>query len=294
MIRLKSYLVFICLACCPVLLFACLDERRPPTPPLKGNAQTPSENIDEMLELSGLRKQIEQIPAGVKSGLAQQQQRAQRKLSPEEYERVLKILMDSYNASDLIQSMEDYFKEHYDHDLVSAELKILRSPLSMKLAELGTQVSTPEAQQEIQKYGQQLQSKPPPPERKALVRKLDRITGTTDFTVEVLVAISMAYIRVSNDNNPTEKRLNQDQLKQIADRMRRELRIPVENLTTVTFLYMFRDTPDAELKDYIKLYESDTADWFNQLANAALINAITAAAEKAGNQMAKMAPKPST
>jgi hypothetical protein len=128
----------------------------------------------------------------------------------------------------------------------------------------------------------------------ALVKKLDRITGTTDFTVEVLVAISMAYIRASNDSNPTEKRLNQDQLKQIADRMRKDLRGPAENYTIVTLLYMFRDTPDTEVKEYIKLYESDTADWFNQLSNAALINAISAAAEKAGNQMAKMAPKPST
>lgn len=262
--------------------------------PTPVSVQTPDEQIDEMLELSGLTKQVEQMPAAIKSGFIQQQQRGQSKLTPENYDRLLKIVTDSYNASDLKQSMVDYFTAHYDHDHVSAELTILHSPLSKKMTELETRASTPEALQEIQKYVQQLKSEPPAPERMALIGTLDRVAGTTDLNVEILVSASMAYIRVFNAISPREKRLNQDQLEEVAGRIRKELWNPIEQATTVTILYMYRSIPDTELKEYIKLYESETAGWFKQLTKAALVNALTTAAEKAGNQMAKMSPKAST
>ena len=119
--------------------------------PTHVHAQTPAENIDKMLELSGLKKQVEQIPAQIKSGFVQRQQRAEKKLSPEDYDRLLKIITDTYNASDLNQSIVDYFKKYYDRDRVSAELKILNLPLSRKMTELEEQASTPERVPEVQK-----------------------------------------------------------------------------------------------------------------------------------------------
>jgi len=259
--------------------------------PTPVHAQTPDENIKKVLELSGLNKQIELLPAQIKSGFDQEQQGAQRKLTPEEYDRLLKIMMDAYNASDLKQSMVDYFKEHYDHDQISAELKILNSPLSKKMTELEIQASTPEATQEIQKYVEQLKSKPPPPERGALARKLDQLSGSTDTSVEVLVAMFLANIRVYNAISPPEQRIDDDQLKQMADRMRKELRKPIEDFTTASILYMYRTVPDTELKEYITLYEGGTAEWFKPLVKGALINAVSIAAEKAASKAAQKFPK---
>src|SRR3954467_3238308 len=84
-------------------------------------AQKPVDNIDQILELSGLKKQVERIPAQMRSGFIEQQQRAKKKLSPEDYDRLLKIIMESYNASDLKQSIADYLKDRYHHGHVLAE-----------------------------------------------------------------------------------------------------------------------------------------------------------------------------
>ena len=104
----------------------------------------------------------------------------------------------------------------------------------------------------------------------------------------------MANIRVSNSISSPEKRLDQNQLKQMAERMRKELWSSVENFTTATFLYTYRAVPDTEIREYIKLYENDTTDWFKPIVKGALINALTIATEKAGNQAAKTLPKAST
>jgi Trp operon repressor len=255
---------------------------------------TPAEQIDEMLKLSGLTTQIERLPEAMQSGFIQRQQSGQSRLSQENFENLLKIVAETYNASDLKQSIMDTFAAHYDRDQVLAELAILRSPLNKKMTDLETEASTPEALQEIKQYAQQLRSQPAPPERSALVRTLDRVEGATDIGVELLVSVSMAYIRIQNAANPPDKRLRQDQLEEVTGRIRRELWNSVEQSTVVTFLYMFRHIPDSELKAYIELYESETAEWFKQVTKAALITALTAAAEKAGKQMARMSPKAST
>jgi hypothetical protein len=257
-------------------------------------AQTQAENIDKMLELSGLKKQVEQMPEQIRSGFVQRQQRAEKKLSPEDYDRLLKIITDSYNASDLKQSVADYFKKHYDHDRVSAELKILNLPLSRKMAELEDKASTPEALQEIQKYAEKLKSEPAAPERLELVRRLDKAASATDLQVDLLVTMIMSNVRMSSSVGSTEKRLDQNQLKLMADRIRKELWSSMENFTTTSFLYVYRGVPDAEMKEYIKLHENDTTDWFKPIVKGALINALTVAGEKADKQAAKMLPKSST
>jgi len=262
--------------------------------PTHVHAQTQVDNINNMLELSGLKKQVDQMPAQIKSGFVQRQQRAEKKLSPADYDRLLKIITDGYNASDLNQSIVDYFKRHYDHDRALAELRILNLPLSKKMTELDEQATTPEALKEIQKYTEQLKSEPATPERMALVRKLDTVASATDLRVDLLVATIMVNITISNSMNSPEKRMDQNQLKQMADRMRKELWGSVENFTTAAFLYRYRAVPDTEIKEYIKLYENDATDWFKKIVKGSLINALTTATEKAGNQAGRIFPKAST
>jgi hypothetical protein len=262
--------------------------------PVLVSAQSPAENLDEILKLSGLKTQVGQIPVEIKTDFVRQQQAAEFKLTPKNSDRILKILMESYNASDLEQSVVDHLKEHYDPARASAELEMLRSPLSRKMTKLETAASAPEAQKEIQAYANKLRSQPPEPERVALVKRLDRVTGTTDLSLELLVAISMVNVGISNDFNPPEKRLKPDQLEQMAGRMRKEMAGPVENSTFMSFLYMYRDVPDRALKEYVDLYDNETTAWFKRLVKGALVSALTAAAGRAGHQIAKMFPKAST
>jgi len=262
--------------------------------PVPVPAQDPSGSIDEMLKLSGLKAQVGQIPVEIKSDFVRQQQSAEFKLTPKNSDRILKILMEAYNASDLERSVVDDFKEHYDSAHAAAELEILRAPLSRKMTKLEMAASAPEGRRQMENYAKALRSDPPGPERIALVKRLDRVTGTTDLGVDLLAAISMVNIRISNDFNPPEKRLNQDQLEQAADRMRKEMSGPVENSTLVSFLYMYRDVPDSELKEYVDLYDNETTEWFTHLVKGALVRALTAAAGRAGNQIAKLSPKAST
>jgi len=262
--------------------------------PAHNGAKTPAEEIDEMLALSGLDTQIALIPAAIQSKFTQHQQQTRNTLSPEHRDRLLHILTEAYNPSDFRQSVVDYFAAHYERDHVRAELQILHSPLSQKLVKLDEQASTPEALQEIKSIARTLESSPPSPERMALIRTFDRVSGSTDLGVELFVSTTMTVVKSFNAASPPGKRLTQDQLDELSEQLRREVQHPVERLTTATLLYMFRAVPDAEIEHSITLYENDTSEWFNQVVKAALISAMVTATEKAGREIAVMSSEQTT
>lgn len=255
-------------------------------------AQTPADNIAAILELSGLNKQIDQIPALIAAGLAEQHQGGSDKMSPEEYDRLSRIMADAYKAAGLRQSIGDYFQAHYDQDRATAVITVLRSPLNKKMTGLETAASTPEAYQAIQKYAEDLKSDPPTPGRMELVRSLDRVTGSTETNVAIQVSTTMAVVIAMNAAAPPDKRLDRDQLQQLRSRMSAQLRSPTERLTLASFLYTYRSVSDPELAAYITLSRSDEGQWLTHLTQLALINTMSEAAEKMGKEMAKSARLP--
>jgi len=256
-----------------------------------GAAENPSKNIDEILEVSGLRTQIQQVPVDIKSGFLQRQERSPKKFSPKQTKKILEILTESYDASALEASVVGYIEKRYDADLISTEIRMLSSPLNQQMTRLESEASTPEGRKKIQEYAATLKDRPPPPERTALLARLDRATGTTEIGVELLVAVSMAYIEASDSLKSGGKRLDSQQLNQMADQMRKVLWTPVEDSTMASFLYIYRDVPDEELKAYTAVFESETSEWFRELVKGALTEALSTAAQRAGSRMAGISPE---
>jgi hypothetical protein len=279
-------------AACLLYLLGCTSLRF--TAPAHGGAGTPAEEIDEMLTLSGLTTQIDLIPSTIQSKFAQHQQRLPNTLRPENSNRLLTILTEAYNPSDFKQSVVDYFTAHYDRDRVQAELDILRSPLNQKLVKLDEQASTSDALQEIKAIARKLESEPPAPERMALIRTFDRVSGSTDLGVELFVSTSMTVINTFNSASPRGKRLTQAQLDDLSTQLRKEVWSPIERLTTATLIYMFRSMPDVEIEQCINLYENDTTAWFNQIVKTALISAMVNATEKAGREISTLSSEQTT
>ncbi|HXZ26131.1 MAG TPA: hypothetical protein VEI24_07925 [Nitrospiria bacterium] len=279
-------------AACLLTLLGCTSLHL--TAPARGGAGTPAEEIDDLLTLSGLSKQIELIPSTIQSKFAQHQQNLPHTLRPQNSHRLLTILTEAYNPSDFRQSIVDYFAAHYNRDRVQAELRILRSPLNQKLMRLDEQASTPDALEEIKAIARKLESEPPAPERMALIRTFDRVSGSTDLGVDLYVSTSMTVISTFNAASPKGNRLTQAQLDDLSDQLRKEVRDPIDRLTTATLLYMFRATPDAEIRQCIVLYENDTAEWFNQIVKDALIGAMVTATEKASREISTLSSEQTT
>lgn len=237
--------------------------------------------IAEVLELSGAKKQVEQIPDIVNAQLTQRQM----EVKPEVYEKVSRIMAESYKANTLYQDVVNYFKNNFDQNRLLVILEWLQSPLSQKMSRLEIQASTAEAMQEMRNFAAQLQYTPPRQERLALVQRFDEVVGATEMSIEMSLASFRGLAKAIDPTLPPEKRLQEGQLEQLCNQMKAQLQMPLKNSTLVSFLYTYRSVSDEELNTYIDFWESDTGKWFNRVSSEAVMEAMTKAAEGAGNQM---------
>lgn len=242
--------------------------------------------VKEVLEISGAKKQIQQIPEMVKSHMAQRQ----GETDPKVYETIRKIMIESYQADALYQAVAESLQKKFDAQSLSAVLQWHRSPLSRKITQLEVQSSSPKALQEMQQFAAQLQNKPPAQGRLALVQKLDQLTGSSELSIEMALTSFRAMAKAFDPVLPQEKRLKPGQLEEIGNTMRRQLEVPLKNQTLIVFLFTYRSLPDSELKQYVDFVESDPGRWFHKVMNESFLYAMTAAAERASKEIIKNIP----
>lgn len=263
-------------------------EERKPAPPAVDDAAK-SDLIEQVMELSGVKKQIYLISANVNDQLLQQQQQQEGNANTEENIAFRNVMTESFQGQMLYQTVVEYLKRNFDEERITSVLEWLRSPLSQKISRLEEEASTPQAAQEITNFSEQLKSNPPSEQKLALLKQLDSVSGFTEFNVEVWLAFSRAMFRAAEMNVPSEERepSQKQTFEKMLDEQKLKLKDSIREQVLVSNIYIYRSVSDEELKEYIGFYESEVGRWFNKTANEALLEAITKAGDTAGHKLAE-------
>lgn len=271
-------------------------EPKAPVPEPAPGPIEPKALIDEVLDLSGAKKQILQIPAVVQSRLSERHGQMRDRMRPADYTRLNQIVAESYHAETLYKAVTDTFKSRFDEKRLLAVRQAWRSPLFNRIAALEAQASTPEAARRLQEFAVQLRRAPPHADRLALIRRVDAATRSTDTNIEILLATIRGIVLGMDPMLPASQRLKAGQLDQILSDMRAEIQAPLKNQVQVTLLHAYQSLPDEELRTYLAYLESDAGRWFDRVAKEGILSGMTAAADRVGRQMGKTLaadPRPS-
>lgn len=246
--------------------------------------------IKEALELAGVKNQIQQIPVLIQDQIAKRQ----GETDPKAQATISKIMTEAYQAQEIYQVIENSFKYHFDQKRLSAALEWLRSPLGKKVSGLELKVNDPGRIQELQKFSARLKEKPATKERMALVQRLDDAAGATQFSLHMNLAGFRSLAKAVDATLPPAKRLQEGQLEKLADEMKAKLQGPLRENTLTSFLFTYRSLSDNELKQYVGFAETDHGRWFHRVLTEGFLQAMTAAGEKAFQQIAKAKAEPDT
>ena len=259
---------------------------RPAGPPVARPVQapaTPGTAVDEVLELSGLKVQLAQLPQHV---LAQAPQ-LPAEWSPQERSAVLRALAQAFRIDTIYPIIKGVFAAEFDAERIAALLRWLRAPGPRRMVELEMYASSPAAAAELQAFAAGLDRSPPSGARLALVRRLDDATATTEIGFETLVAIAQEVARATGT-----ERMSVGELENMM-RSRADVHAVIADITLVTLLFTYRAVPDGELAAYVATWESDVGRWFSGVWRRAYLQAIQVAARRFADQMPRtLSPRP--
>lgn len=247
-----------------LLIAACLA--------LPAHAAAPNKETlaNELIKLSGLEQQIHEIPRQVLAGF----DRDGKKLSPQRYAALRRVLSQAYNAQTLEQHVYKRVHGELTSELATKTLGWLRTDLARKITKLEERASTPQVIQQMQGFAKKLESSPPSQQRLSLARRIDLATDATELMLDITESSTFGLAKALDATLPPDQRQGEARLRVQMERQRPILREAYQQLSMVNALFTYQSLSDAELERYVDFLESEVGTQYTTLANTALKDAL--------------------
>ena len=228
----------------------------------------------QLMELSGMEKQVGQMAGLATAGLAMYQ----GKLPAEIYDILNRALIEAYDPS----KMRQIVFTHIDQNLASKDMRValnwLRSDLGRKITALEEASSAPNALEKMSDYAKNLHSNPPPKSRLNLIRRLDSATHSSEIGSKLIETSMLGLMGGLEAMQPKERQMGKEQLEQSVAAQRPALQKSFQEQATSSFLYTYQSLSNAELKRYVSFLET-SGKTYQTVASAALQKALMSASD---------------
>lgn len=259
----------------------------PPPPPPVAAAKPPAAKVeispdklvDELITVSGLRKQIDRIPDQVIQGARQSSAKSKDQAVIAEVE---KIMTEALKPERFQKRVRDALTKDFDRKRVEGLIKTLNTPLMKKMAELEGKDVKPE---ELAAFAKGLAKTPIAKERLQLLQDYDATSKSSEFATELVMGTTRAMVAGAVGGDAAKLA----QFDREFGKQKGKLGDAVRDATLLTLAYMYRDVPDTELAEYTKFYTTDDAKWFVGQAMNALLEEFRAGAQQSGERIVEMA-----
>jgi Uncharacterized protein conserved in bacteria (DUF2059) len=243
-----------------------------------------SRALDDLLQSSGLRVQLDSLTAGVRAQFL----RAHRNQSSQDRLVIDRIVTERFSADILYSRIKAEFQRDLESGRLQTALAWYESPLGKRI--IGQELAALVAPGSADAVAD-LEQHRPSARRIDLIERLDTGGGASETTVDVTVAIVRSLTVAFQPGLPAVAGLNRDQLdRQITTARNRTLE-NMRRICMVSMLLAYRGLSDDELEQYVQFVESDAGRWYMTVMNGALLTAVDAAAAATASELATAMPQ---
>lgn len=248
-----------------------------PAPP----AEAEKAALDNLLERSGLRVQLESLSAGVRVQFLRG-----GRLTAEDRLTIDRIVSARFAAETLYARIRLEFERSLDGAKLAKALEWYDSPLGRRITglELAALVSSGVPDANLDAEGTSLR-------RVALLERLDAGGAASETTVDITMAILRSPTRAFQPVLPALARLSSSQLESELTRARNRALEQIRRACMRTMLFAYRELSDGELDRYVQFVESEAGHWHMSVMNSTLLTAIDAAAEATAAELVAAVPQ---
>ena len=207
--------------------------------------------IDEILDLSGVKKALKSVPGQIEEEMANPDGEY-GKLPDAQREQLRAIMLEAFSPERLVGGMKQTLVENYRQPLYEAVRAQLNSPQGRRLTELEAQLTVADIQERLLAYGEELAKAPAKPERMKLIAALDKTALTSETILDLSVATFAAVALAAREEAAL---LDEKALQKSLAGIRARLRPAIASQTALMLLYVHRDVSDRDLQGFIRFYQ---------------------------------------
>lgn len=226
--------------------------------------------VDEVLALSGVRRQIEQLGRD----MAAQRDQNFKNVPPETKSRLDAIFDAAHDPATMFADVRSGFLREFDARRGALVNGFLRSPLARTLMQLEDEAQATEAHGEFRAFASRLSSAPRDPARVALLQRLDAAAGQTEMFVTITLSSLRTSVTLANVALPPNQRRTSEHIEKELELLRGRLEPSAKEAVLAKNLFAYRTVADDDLRRYVEFHDSEMGRWFLDLLNRGLRDAL--------------------
>ncbi len=229
--------------------------------------------VDELLELSQIRQNIESYPVML-MGSIEQASNAGSRIEGLDLKELHSVVFKGFERANLLGVIRKDLEENLTPAKLDRLKEFFKEPLSKKVLDLEKELMTPDAFPALESFSKQIQEKPLSASRTALLERLDKDAGITEQGVRDALLVMGMTLRILDRLVPTERRKGEKVLQEAeaAARPQVEKSLKVQVATQIAFL--FRSLDEKELETYTVSQEQDFVQEFRQVIRKAMAKGL--------------------
>jgi len=176
--------------------------------------------------------------------------KARELLPPEEYEKLEKIIQESFSSAKFIETVKKHLAEKLTSEDL-ADLKILTDdPFLKRVWDMQTSASSPEGLKEMAEFAKEYT---PNPERDKLIQDYETQTQATNKMLDLNSSLLKGiFVGASPVKIPPEE------LQEITSKITEKIKPSIESEVKLRFRYTYQDLSPEELKKLIQMDNNPT------------------------------------
>ena len=222
-------------------------------------AELPHETASKLLQLSGIARQVEEFPRFIKAGMQQAQQ---QNTDPhdETFADMLAIVDDAMDPARMLTSIGNDLMPALDEQQTAQLLAWYSSNTGSRIASAEEHASTPEGYNEMLRQSESLLKNEA---RVEFAKRLDRLLGATDFTLQLHAHSQLAIVSTLSSSLEKNAHEQLERYQPYVEKLVEQLRADTEAFVVLSFVYSYKDISNEDLDRYMDFLATPAAETFN-------------------------------
>lgn len=233
-------------------------------------------SVEKLLTVSGLYKQVDALPEGIKMGMNQAKQQG-TPIPDGEFQAILQSIDTHIKPADIKAELTAKVSKAFNEKEIKTLLGWYESELGKEITAAEAKASTPEAYMAMQQQAQKLFADT---KRVEFAQRYDALVGATDSLIDMQVSSGAAvYSAVTSAMNPDVPQDLSAFKSQVASQMA-PMRANMEQMIIISLVYSHQNTSLEKLAKYETFLNTPAAMKYSKVSLSAFFDGFDKSIEK--------------
>lgn len=235
------------------------------------NPEEKSQNVDVIIEKSGIQAQLAAIPATL------QQQIGKTNDKDEKSQKIAAIVAEDFTAENIIAEIKRTLSEQYNEKYAREVLKFYNSNLGTKIVRCEIASSDPAFQDKVKSFdiGNYDQK------RRQVINNLFKDTNIQEFYYLLSSSMYESLFQTLNALLPEGFQISASKMNEFKKKIKEQYYSEEYKQKLLADLFiMYEDITNDEVMEYSKFYRSKSGKWVNKCIETGMIDGFKVCTEK--------------